>query len=384
MILAATDQSLEVFLLGAITSSQLEWVSSWSDKSSTALTPGNDSGLTNNTTAVVMVAAPSASHQRKAKSLSVYNSDSQPATVIVALNDGGTYRTVYRAELSVGEWCEYVEGTGWHTFNDTGAIKGAGSTGATGSTGPTGQTGAPGPPGQDGSDGEPGPIGPQGLTGATGATGAAGATGATGATGAQGPSGDDGADGPQGPPGPPGPSLVTVKGDLVTHDGSTPTRLAIGSTASMVLGISSSSMPAWIDPPVTIQLHNSTNSAIAAGSSFYGIESTSSTVARFIVPTGKTFYGLGVSSNWDTGTGSGTWTIRHVMRKNGSTSTTLATTTTSSASSTGTATATGTLASPLFTLSAGDAVQLGWENDATSPGSMGTNTKGIWLWGVLV
>lgn len=178
-------------------------------------------------------------------------------------------------------------------------------------------------------------------------------------------------------------SPCSVKGDIVTHDGTNNVRLAVASTNGMLVGAVASAA-AWVDPPCTIVLHNSTNTAIAANSNFYGIESSGSTVARFVVPTGKTLYILGVSANWDTGAGTGTWTIRLVGRKNGATSATLATATTTTASTTGTATATGTLASPLATYAAGDLLQIGWENDTTSPGPMGTNTKGIWMWGVLI
>lgn len=176
-------------------------------------------------------------------------------------------------------------------------------------------------------------------------------------------------------------SPLTTRGDIMRRDATNTTRLAVG-TANQILK-SDGTDPSWADPYPTIILHNSTNSALAAGATFYGIEASSSTVARYIVPTGKTLYIVGVSANWDTGTGSGTWTIRLVGRKNGSTSTTLATATTTTASTTGTTTATGTIASPLATYVAGDALQVGWENDGTSPGAMGTNTKGIWMWGIL-
>lgn len=111
-------------------------------------------------------------------------------------------------------------------------------------------------------------------------------------------------------------SPCSVKGDIVTHDGTNNVRLAVGSTNGMLVGAVASAA-AWVDPPCTIVLHNSTNTAIAANSNFYGIESSGSTIARFIVPTGKTLYILGVSANWDTGAGSGpgrfaTWAARMV------------------------------------------------------------------------
>jgi len=111
IILDATNKSLEVLLGGAITTNQLIWTASYVDVSQSTFAASAASeadGVTNNTTAVTMVAAPAASVSRQIKFLSVHNADTVAATVTIRINNGGTFRTVWKATLQTLETLQFV------------------------------------------------------------------------------------------------------------------------------------------------------------------------------------------------------------------------------------------------------------------------------------
>lgn len=202
IILDATTKSLEALLAGVVTTAQLVFVSSYVDVTTTTYVPGENDGLTNDTTAVTLSAAPSASTQRQIKLLTILNKDTVDAVVTVRYNNNGTFRNIVTITLSSGSTLVYTDGEGFRVINSSGAILGTGPTGA---TGPAGHSGPQGYSGIDGIDGEdsyvPGPVGPTGNTGAQGITG-------VGVMGPIGPPGIDGEE-PDIPyiiPGPPGPA----------------------------------------------------------------------------------------------------------------------------------------------------------------------------------
>lgn len=65
-------------------------------------TKSND-GSTNNTTAVTVVAAPSAGVRRTVASITVYNADSANATVTIQLNNASTLRIIQKVVLEPGD-----------------------------------------------------------------------------------------------------------------------------------------------------------------------------------------------------------------------------------------------------------------------------------------
>lgn len=125
IILDATTKSLQIILSGAVTTTQLPFVASWADHApaTPAFTPGETDGTSNGTTAVTAVAAPAASVQRQIKQLSVFNSDTAPATVTIRYNNNGTFRTILAATLQVGEKIQYEDGQGFIVFTALGAVK---------------------------------------------------------------------------------------------------------------------------------------------------------------------------------------------------------------------------------------------------------------------
>ena len=103
-----------------------------------------------------------------------------------------------------------------------------GITGLQGITGKQGITGAEGPTGKPGRVGRPGEHGEQGITGEQGVQGI---TGKQGITGEKGPTGN------------PGPDLLGSKGDIIYHNGTKWTTLAIGATGYVLK--QNNGVPSW-------------------------------------------------------------------------------------------------------------------------------------------
>ena len=181
--LTTTSQSLEVLLGGAITTTNPTYVVTYADGTSTTSPAVTVDGSFNGSTAVSALAAPSASHQSMIVSVHVAQKDSVTQTVVVRINDGGSYREFYRASVPAGYSANYERGRGWYTKDTNGADLGvgaAGATGAQGSTGPQGSTGSQGAAGAQGSQGAQGTQGTQGTQGSQGAQGTQGSQGAQG------------------------------------------------------------------------------------------------------------------------------------------------------------------------------------------------------------
>lgn len=148
--LDATTKTIEIKLGGTVSTSQLVWTSHWADDTGAAFTEGESDGITNNTTAVTVVAAPGVSTRRIVRNITVHNADTAAATVTLQYNNNGTVRILKVFSLNSGSDFDFSP------------------------NGPEGPTGATGP------QGTTGPTGPQGTTGPTGATGTTGPTGPTG------------------------------------------------------------------------------------------------------------------------------------------------------------------------------------------------------------
>lgn len=114
--LDSTSKSLQVILSGAITTNQLPIVATFADINQTTLGTSaisESDTVTNSTTAVTAVAAPSSGFTRGIKSLSVQNADTVAAVVTVRVNDGGTFRPIIVQTLTAGQSLIYEDGEGW-------------------------------------------------------------------------------------------------------------------------------------------------------------------------------------------------------------------------------------------------------------------------------
>lgn len=123
LILDTTTRTLEVLLGGAVTTNQLPVVTNYVDVTTTTYSPASDNTVTNDTTPVTIVAAPGASTQRQVKFLSVFNGDTVAATVTIRLNDNGTFRTLCKVALLVGDQLFYTDGDGWRVMDANGSSR---------------------------------------------------------------------------------------------------------------------------------------------------------------------------------------------------------------------------------------------------------------------
>lgn len=106
IILDATTKSLEIKLAGAVTTNQLDVTCHAVDTLDSDMSVSdivNTNIVTNNGTAVTVMAAPAAGHTREVKTLSVYNKDTVSADVTVQLNFNATIYIICKVTLATGE-----------------------------------------------------------------------------------------------------------------------------------------------------------------------------------------------------------------------------------------------------------------------------------------
>lgn len=109
-------KSIEVILSGAITTNELDIVSSYVDISSTGFAVSDIASTDTLTTGVVAVTAipvPAAATRRQVKSIFIFNADTAIATVTVSLNNNATIRQMFTASVPVGKTLQYIDGQGW-------------------------------------------------------------------------------------------------------------------------------------------------------------------------------------------------------------------------------------------------------------------------------
>ena len=121
IVLNTTNTSLELVLAAAITTNQLQYTIHYEILSRQGeSTVSQSHGLSNSTTDVTLLAAPSIAGERRIiRGISIYNADTQTATVTVQYDDAGTERIITKATLSSGSSLHYESGTGWTNGTST-------------------------------------------------------------------------------------------------------------------------------------------------------------------------------------------------------------------------------------------------------------------------
>jgi hypothetical protein len=123
MVITTTSDSIQIVLGAAVTTNQLTFVASFNDYTSTGVTPTKNASTTNNTTAVDIIPAPPSGSSRELRYCSIFNCDSEAATVTVTGNFGGTPRTMISVKLAVNDYIQYTHRTGWKVFDMNGSLK---------------------------------------------------------------------------------------------------------------------------------------------------------------------------------------------------------------------------------------------------------------------
>ena len=115
MYLSATNEKIQVVLSGTITTNQLQCVASWQDITSLGMTlpQSSSQAVTNNATAIDLVAVPGASTTRQVTQINIYNSDTVAATVTVQKDVAGTDYVLTKSLLQVGDTLQWSREYGW-------------------------------------------------------------------------------------------------------------------------------------------------------------------------------------------------------------------------------------------------------------------------------
>lgn len=123
IVLDTTTDKIEVVLNTAITTNQLQCVTSWRDITSTGYTPWRTVINTNNTTDVTIVGSPWASTQRVCDYIRVYNNDTKSALVTIKFDDNGTEYIMTKNVLAPWECLEYQSRKWFKVLNNIWSIK---------------------------------------------------------------------------------------------------------------------------------------------------------------------------------------------------------------------------------------------------------------------
>jgi len=107
LILDATTRSLEIDLNASVATTQLPFVACYVDLAKVTaefIADGMNTGASNNTTAVTLVAAPTnANFTRHLKYLSIRNADTAAVLLWIQVNDNTTLREIWKGTLAVGD-----------------------------------------------------------------------------------------------------------------------------------------------------------------------------------------------------------------------------------------------------------------------------------------
>ena len=123
MLVLTDADHVDVDLTSSVTTNQLPCFVSYRDIDNTTYSADNHALLTNNTTQVVLAAAPASGKKRVIDYISVFNSDTTAKTVEIKVNMGGTDFIVAKATLGVGEKLEYADGAGFRVLTVDSAMK---------------------------------------------------------------------------------------------------------------------------------------------------------------------------------------------------------------------------------------------------------------------
>ncbi len=122
MILDSTTDSLEI-VLDKVVTTELNFVTYYTDYTSTTITPTASYGVTNSTSSVNLVPSPLASHQHQLKYCAINNIGSQDVGTKIRFNNNSSYRNLLYTFLRVSESIQYTEENGWRIYTANGEEK---------------------------------------------------------------------------------------------------------------------------------------------------------------------------------------------------------------------------------------------------------------------
>lgn len=113
MKLTTTNDKLQIVLGSAITTNQLQCLTTYKVYTSTTTTDGKVAINTNSTTDVDLAGAPSSGETYDIQNINVYNRDTVAATVTIKLDVSGTETILYKGVVGVGDVISWSAEGGW-------------------------------------------------------------------------------------------------------------------------------------------------------------------------------------------------------------------------------------------------------------------------------
>lgn len=113
MKLTTTNDKLQIVLGGAITTNQLQCLTTYKIYTTTTTTDGKLAVNTNNTTDVDLAGPPSSGETYDIQNINIYNNDTVSATVIIKLDVSGTETKLYSATVGTNEVLSWSAEGGW-------------------------------------------------------------------------------------------------------------------------------------------------------------------------------------------------------------------------------------------------------------------------------
>lgn len=113
MKLTTTSDKLQIVLGGAVTTNQLQCLTTYKVYTSTTTVDGKVAINTNNTTDVDLVGSPSSGEVYDIQNINIYNKDTVAQTVTIKLDVSGTETILYKAVVGSGDVISWSGESGW-------------------------------------------------------------------------------------------------------------------------------------------------------------------------------------------------------------------------------------------------------------------------------
>lgn len=113
MKLTTTNDKLQIVLSGAVTTNQLQCVTSYKIFTTSATTDGKLAVNTNDTTDVNLAGAPSSGEVYDIQNINIFNNDTASATVTIKLDVSGTETILYKGVVGVNDVISWSGEGGW-------------------------------------------------------------------------------------------------------------------------------------------------------------------------------------------------------------------------------------------------------------------------------
>lgn len=113
MKLTTTNDKLQIVLGGAVTTNQLQCLTTYKVYTTTTTVDGKVAINTNNTTDVDLAGAPASGETYDIQNINIYNADTVSATVIIKLDVSGTETILYKGVVGVNDVISWTSESGW-------------------------------------------------------------------------------------------------------------------------------------------------------------------------------------------------------------------------------------------------------------------------------